>query len=149
MTLLTRRNRSLMSQMNVVPYIDVMLVLLVIFMVTTPMFSPSAIQVPRVDHTGATVPTTKQPIEIAITKTGQVELNHPNKKKQSIAIGHSQTFNIIKIWASHLVDKAQPIAISADKNQRYNDVIQVVSALHAGGAKKVALTVQKNTTPHS
>lgn len=148
MNLLTRRNRSLMSQMNVVPYIDVMLVLLVIFMVTTPMFSPSAIQVPRVDHTGATI-STKQPIEIAITKTGQVEFNHPNKKKQSIAIGHSQTFNIIKIWASNLVDKAQPIAISADKNQRYNDVIQVVAALHAGGAKKVALTVQKNTTPHS
>jgi len=148
MPLFARRNRSLMSQMNVVPYIDVMLVLLVIFMVTTPMFSPSAIQVPKIDHTGVTIPT-KQPIEIAITKTGRVELNHPNGKKQSIAIEDSQTFNIIKIWASHLVDKAQPIAISADKNQRYNDVVQVVAALHAGGAKKVALTVQKNTAPHS
>lgn len=148
MTLLTRRNRSLMSQMNVVPYIDVMLVLLVIFMVTTPMFSPSAIQVPRVDHTEAQV-STKQPIEITITEKSQIELINRNEQKETIAVGHPQAFNTIKIWASHLVDKTQPIAISADKNQRYNDVLQVVAALHAGGAKKVALTVQKNTAPNS
>ncbi|QQS16511.1 MAG: biopolymer transporter ExbD [Neisseriales bacterium] len=148
MTIFNPRHRSLLSQMNVVPYIDVMLVLLVIFMVTTPLFSPSAIHVPRVDQTGATQQTIK-PIEIAITANGQVQLISHSGKKRWLAIADPNTFETIKMWASHLHNPMQPIAISADKNQRYNDVLQIVAALHAGGAKKVALTVDKKTSPHS
>lgn len=148
MSLFNRPHRPLLSQMNVVPYIDVMLVLLVIFMVTTPLFSPSAIHVPRVEQTGTIRPTLK-PIEIAITANGQVQLINHDGEKQHLTVSNPATFEAIKKWAGRLNDPMQPIAISADKNQRYNDVLQVVVALHAGGAKKVALTVEKKLSSPS
>ena len=62
-----KRPGHLINQMNVVPYIDVMLVLLVIFMVTAPMFVPGVINLPSV---GTASQVTKQPIEINLDKNG-------------------------------------------------------------------------------
>ncbi len=129
-----RKVSSLKSEMNVVPYIDVMLVLLIIFMVTAPMFVPAVINLPSV---GKASQITSEPIEISITKDGKYSVAQKN-----------QTFQINNI--SDLVGKVQslikgdtPIVISADKETKYDGVISVVDKLHAAGIKKVALVVKE------
>jgi len=129
-----RKISSLKSEMNVVPYIDVMLVLLIIFMVTAPMFVPAVINLPSV---GKASQLTSEPIEISITKDSKYSVTQK-----------SQTFQIGNI--SDLVGKVQslikgdtPIVISADKETKYDGVISVVDKLHAAGIKKVALVVKE------
>jgi biopolymer transport protein TolR len=129
-----RKIGSLRSEMNVVPYIDVMLVLLIIFMVTAPMFVPAVINLPSV---GKASQLTSEPIEISITKDNKYSVTQK-----------SQTFQINDI--SELVGKVQslvkgdtPIVISADKETKYDGVISVVDKLHAAGIKKVALVVKE------
>ena len=130
-----RRNK-LQSQMNVVPYIDVMLVLLVIFMITAPMFTPGVINLPSV---GKASQVTKQPLEINIDSSGNYTITQNNK-------------NIPVASLADLVSKAvtmatddTPVVISADKEVQYDKVISVVDKLYSSGIKKVALVVkQKN-----
>ena len=130
-----RRNK-LQSQMNVVPYIDVMLVLLVIFMITAPMFTPGVINLPSV---GKASQVTKQPLEINIDASGNYTITQNNK-------------NIPVASLADLVSKAvtmatddTPVVISADKEVQYDKVISVVDKLYSSGIKKVALVVkQKN-----
>lgn len=120
--------------MNVVPYIDVMLVLLIIFMVTAPMFVPGVINLPSV---GKAAQVTSEPVEINITKEGKYSVTQK-----------SQTFQIDNL--PNLVSKVQslikndtPVVVSADKETKYDNVISVVDKLYAAGVKKVALVVKE------
>lgn len=120
--------------MNVVPYIDVMLVLLIIFMVTAPMFVPAVINLPSV---GKASQVNSEPIEVSITKDGKYSVSQKG-----------QNFPIDNISA--LVGKVQvlsnndtPVVISADKETKYDSVISVVDKLYAAGIKKVALVVKE------
>jgi biopolymer transport protein TolR len=129
-----RKVGSLKNEMNVVPYIDVMLVLLIIFMVTAPMFVPAVINLPSV---GKASQLTLEPVEVSITKDNKYSVTQKN-----------QTFQINNL--SELVGKVQslikgdtPIVISADKETKYDGVISVVDKLHAAGIKKVALVVKE------
>ncbi|MCE3268635.1 MAG: protein TolR [Burkholderiales bacterium] len=129
-----RKTGSLKSEMNVVPYIDVMLVLLIIFMVTAPMFVPAVINLPSV---GKASQLTAEPIEVIITKDGKYSVTQK-----------SQTFQIDTI--PNLVSKVQslikgdtPIVLSADKETKYDSVIGIVDKLYAAGIKKVALVVKE------
>ena len=130
------RQDKLHNQMNVVPYIDVMLVLLVIFMVTAPMFTPGVINLPSV---GKSSQVTKQPLEINIDATGNYSLTQ-NNKTTSIA-----TLDELVSQAAQLSTADTPVVISADKEVQYDKVITVVDKLYSSGIKKVALVVkQKN-----
>lgn len=130
------RQDKLHNQMNVVPYIDVMLVLLVIFMVTAPMFTPGVINLPSV---GKSSQVTKQPLEINIDATGNYSLRQ-NNKTTSIA-----TLDELASQAAQLSTADTPVVISADKEVQYDKVITVVDKLYSSGIKKVALVVkQKN-----
>lgn len=132
-----KRNVScLKSEMNVVPYIDVMLVLLIIFMVTAPMFVPAVINLPSV---GKASQAASEPIEVSITRDGKYSVTQK-----------SQTFQIDNI--STLANKIQnlagtetPVVISADKETKYDSVISVVDKLYAAGIKKVALVVKEKS----
>ncbi|RTK94923.1 MAG: protein TolR [Neisseriaceae bacterium] len=130
------RKNNLQSQMNVVPYIDVMLVLLVIFMVTAPMFTPGVINLPSV---GKSSQVDTKPIEINIDKDGNYSLNQGNK---------NTTFTTVDELVQSTVTSANeetPVVISADKTVEYDKVISVVDKLYSSGIKKVALVVkQKN-----
>ena len=72
--------RRLMNQINVVPYIDVMLVLLIIFMVTAPMTNPGVVELPKV---GQTLKQTTQPIVVSIKKDGKTEIDGKSYKRES------------------------------------------------------------------
>ena len=66
-----RSGRRLMNQINVVPYIDVMLVLLVIFMVTAPLINPGQVELPSIGKTSAPP---VAPLEVAVDKNGNLSL---------------------------------------------------------------------------
>ncbi len=130
-----RRNK-LQSQMNVVPYIDVMLVLLVIFMITAPMFTPGVINLPSV---GKASQVTKQPLEINIDASGNYTITQNNKD-----IPVSSLTDLVSKAVTLATDDT-PVVISADKEVQYDKVISVVDKLYSSGIKKVALVVkQKN-----
>lgn len=122
--------------MNVVPYIDVMLVLLIIFMVTAPMFTPTVINLPSV---GRASPIDIKPIEISITKDGKYAVTQNN---QAFPIGDITTL-VAKVQ-DLLKDNRTPVVISADKDAKYDSVIGVVNKLYASGIKKVALVVKEH-----
>ena len=128
------RKSALINQMNVVPYIDVMLVLLIIFMVTAPMFVPGVINLPSV---GKAAQVTQQPIEINITKGGNYSITQNNKTTPIASL--DGLVNQVRSLAS----SDTPVVISADKDIEYNNVINVVDKLYAAGIKKVALVVKE------
>lgn len=130
------RRDTLHNQMNVVPYIDVMLVLLVIFMVTAPMFTPGVINLPSV---GKAAQVTVKPLEINIDSSGNYTLTQNNKPTPI-----SSLENLVSQVVS-MSTPDTPVVIAADKTVQYDKVITVVDRLYSAGIKKVALVVkQKN-----
>ena len=131
------RHSGLINQMNVVPYIDVMLVLLIIFMVTAPMFVPGVINLPSV---GKAAQVTQQPVEINISKSGSYSITQDNKTTPVTNI--DSLISQVRAMASG----ETPVVISADKEVQYNNVIVVVDKLYAAGVKKVALVVKERNS---
>lgn len=121
------RRDTLHNQMNVVPYIDVMLVLLVIFMVTAPMFTPGVINLPSV---GKAAQVTTKPLEINIDSAGNYTLTQDNKST-SIA-----TLDNLVSQAVTMSTPDTPVVIAADKTVQYDKVIAVVDRLYSAGIKK-------------
>ncbi|AXT44769.1 biopolymer transporter ExbD [Chromobacterium rhizoryzae] len=132
--MLNRRPRRQMNQMNVVPYIDVMLVLLVIFMVTAPMFTPGVIEVPSVSQ-AASIDT--RPLEVTVDAQGKIQLID-NDRKTDVASVVDLAAQIQALGAAE-----RPVAISADANLKYAEVVQIADKLHQAGVKRVALTVKQ------
>ncbi len=126
-----------MNQMNVVPYIDVMLVLLVIFMVTAPMFTPGVIDVPSVSQAPSI---DVRPLEVTIDAQSRIQLID-NEQKTSVASPEELAGQIKAL----LGDGNRPVAISADANLKYAEVVHVADVLHQAGIKRVALTVKQQT----
>ena len=131
------KTNSLINQMNVVPYIDVMLVLLIIFMVTAPMFVPGVINLPSV---GKAAQVTQQPVEINISKDGIFSITRDNTTTPVANIDSL----ISQVHGFATGDT--PVVISADKEVQYNNVIVVVDKLYASGVKKVALVVKERNS---
>ena len=120
------RQRRLKNEINVVPYIDVMLVLLVIFMVTAPMMTTSTIDVPSVGKAN-TAPAA--PLEVAI------------KADQSLTLIDRSELKA-RIVAAQQKNPEQPVLIAGDKNVRYEAVLAVMDELKQMQVKKVGLLVQ-------
>ncbi|MBY0379174.1 MAG: biopolymer transporter ExbD [Burkholderiales bacterium] len=130
-----KKNKNIINQMNVVPYIDVMLVLLIIFMATAPMFVPGVINLPSV---GKSSQVTKSPIEINIDKNRRYTITQNNKTDNASGMN-----DVIVRVKSMIKSLDIPVVISADKDISYNDVINVVDQLYSSGVKKVALVVKQ------
>ncbi|WP_232219814.1 biopolymer transporter ExbD [Pseudogulbenkiania sp. MAI-1] len=132
--MLNRRPRRQMNQMNVVPYIDVMLVLLVIFMVTTPLFTPGVIDVPSVSRAAAL---DVQPLEVIVEAGNAIQLKADGKEtrlgSKEELVKHLRALNATE----------RPVAISADQNLKYSEVVAIADDLHKAGIKRVALTVKQ------
>ena len=128
------RGRRTINEINMVPFIDVMLVLLIIFMVTAPLITPSVIDLPSVAKAG------KQPdqvIQIVIAKDEAIEMK-VNEKNVPTAL---------KDLAAAVAQAQQGIAnsavvISADKNIKYELVVKVMDTLQKADIKRVGLSVQ-------
>lgn len=129
-----RDRRRFMNEINVVPYIDVMLVLLIIFMITAPMISPGQIELPEI---GKSLTPPVAPLEIMIEKDGNLTLHDRSKKAGAKIIDRNQLAAVIQ--QIQVQNNEQPVVIAADKNVRYEEVMLVMDVLQQHQVKKVGL----------
>ena len=126
-----------MSQINVVPYIDVMLVLLVIFMITAPLMNPGQIDLPSV---GKSLAPPVAPLVVVIKKDATLALRDLSKTDQEQEVSRAELVTLLKQKQSQNAE--QSVVISADKNVRYEEVINVMDVLQQQQIKKVGLLAQ-------
>jgi biopolymer transport protein TolR len=134
-----RRPRKSINQINVVPYIDVMLVLLVIFMITAPLINPGVIDLPSV---GSQLTAPAAPIEIQV------------RTDQSLWLGEG-TATPVRVSRDELVERIrdrqaknpdQAVVIKADRAVRYEEVVRVLDLLQQKGVRKVGLLLRQQTS---
>lgn len=124
------KKRRLMNQINVVPYIDVMLVLLVIFMITAPMTNPGVVDLPKV---GQSLKQQVTPIVISIKKDASTEIKGKKYKKDDL---------LAYIKMSLDKNPEQSVVIAADKKVQYQEVIIVMDLLKQNAINKVGLLLK-------
>ena len=130
-----------MNEINVVPYIDVMLVLLVIFMVTAPLINPGQIELPQVART-SNPPV--QPMEVSIRTDGSLSLrDRSSRNPVERPISRNELIREIKAKQARNADQA--VVISADKDVRYAAVLEVMDMLQENQVKKVGLLAKPRT----
>ena len=137
MSSLRRSAHPPMSQINVVPYIDVMLVLLVIFMITAPLMNPGQIDLPSV---GKSLVPPVAPLEVIIKKDATLALRDRSKDSKEQDVSRERLIALLKQKQAQNVE--QPVVISADRNVRYEEVINIMDALQQQQIRKVGLLVQ-------
>ena len=128
------RTRKQVAQINVVPMIDVMLVLLVIFMVTAPFINPSQVELPSV---GKTSQTPAQPLEVIIKESGEYLLRNRATKGEEQVVAKSELAAAIAELHRALPD--QPVVIAADKNVRYEEVMDTMTLLQRAQITRIGL----------
>lgn len=125
-----------MNEINMVPFIDVMLVLLIIFMVTAPMLTPGMIDVPTVGKASKQPPAVAQ---VLVTPSGQLQLKTSD---------FTRTFNVkeigaaAKAWQMNQME-GSAVVISAEKNVPYESVVKALDSLQRAGVIKVGLSVKQ------
>lgn len=129
-----RSKRRLMNEINVVPYIDVMLVLLIIFMITAPLIQPSQIELPEIGKSAAPP---AEPLEVTIAPNGKLTLRDRAGTNEEQQVNRNQLVELIKARQAQNAD--QPVVIAADKNIRYEEVIQVMDMLQQQQIRKIGL----------
>ena len=135
-----RRRRKAIAEINVVPYIDVMLVLLIIFMVTSPLIPPGQIDLPSV---GQSLNPTVAPLEISISKDFKIVLVDRQQGGREQSVPREQLLSSVRtIQLNH---PEQAVVISADKSLKYEEVLYVLDTLQKGQIKRVGLLVKPAT----
>lgn len=130
-----RDETKLISELNVVPYIDVMLVLLIIFMVTAPLLQHSIeVNLPETAKSEQKVDVTSDPIVVTVSKVGDYFLNTSDEKLTLRSLS-------IKVLALKKMKKDQKIKvyIRGDKDSSYNDIVRVISTLKKHGLNNIGL----------
>ena len=135
---MTVRRRRILADINVVPYIDVMLVLLVIFMVTAPMLM-QGVEVKLPEATAA--PVDKQdaePLIVSINDRGQLFLNLGADEKQALELATIRQ----RVAAVLRRSPEKPVLVWGDKRVAYGDVVVLMTALQEAGAPSVGLVTE-------
>ena len=130
------RPRRLKNEINVVPYIDVMLVLLVIFMVTAPMMTTASIDVPSV---GKASQAPAEALQVNIRADQSISLTVPGKKEQ---LNMNRGELAAAIIDAQRKNAEQPVLIVGDKNVKYEAVLGVMDELQRQQVKRIGLLVQ-------
>ncbi len=136
MTLRTRRKRRLTAEINVVPYIDVMLVLLIIFMVTAPLMKTGVnVNLPKASAQPMQNKNNAQPIVVTVKKDGRLYLNvapHPGQPLSPAKLQHIAAHQI----AAH---PQAPVSVKGDGQVNYGNVVRVMVRLQKAGASNIGL----------
>ncbi len=130
------RHRKLMNQINVVPFIDVMLVLLIVVMIATPSMRTGEIELPSVGQ--ALTPTQGDPIEVVIRANGNISVREggDGRLNRDAAVRRIQELQRVR---------DRPVVIAADRAVRYEEVVNLLGALHAAGVKRVGLAAREGS----
>ena len=129
-----RSGRRLMNQINVVPYIDVMLVLLVIFMVTAPLVNPGQVDLPSV---GKSSQPAVAPMEVSIRADESIWLRDRSQPGDELRMDRARLIEAIR--AKQKAKPEQAVVIAADKSVRYEAVLNVMDMLQQNQVSKVGL----------
>jgi biopolymer transport protein TolR len=130
------RGRRTINEINMVPFIDVMLVLLIIFMVTAPLITPSLIDLPSVGK-AKTLP--DKIVQVIVGKDEGLQLKTDDK---AVAVGLKDIGPaVLRIQAAAPPDSVA-VVISADRNVKYEVVVKVMDTLQRADVKRVGLAVQ-------
>ena len=131
------RRRS-MNEINMVPFIDVMLVLLIIFMVTAPLITTGVVDLPSV---GKSQQRPAQVIEIIVGNDDTLRLRVEPAEPALVQMSDlAQRVRTLQAGNANV-----PVVISADKNVRYDNVVRVIDTLQRAGVLRVGLSVQQRS----
>ena len=133
------KKRRAMSEINVVPYIDVMLVLLIIFMITAPIVQQGVeIELPKV-AANSLPPEQQEPVILTVSKTGEYYLNIGDNLKDPVS---DET--VMKRISLVLKQKPQiPVLVRGDKDVDYGSVTTAMVLLQSAGVEKVGLMTEQ------
>ena len=135
------RRRRLMNQINVVPFIDVMLVLLIVFMVAAPLINPGQIELPQV---GQQLKAPVAPLEVILHADKKLFLRDREQSSTEIEVDRASLIEAIK--AKQAKNPEQAVVIAADKAVRYEEVLKVMDILSQNQVKKVGLLAKPNAS---
>lgn len=133
-----RRSHRPISAINVVPFLDVLLVLLVVFMITTPLLNQGVVELPSVGEKA--LPSAEATaLEVAYDNTTKnpYRLIDHNEGSESVRLGLPEL--LAELRKKHILYEQPTIIISAEKNLLYKDVFNLVGALRDAGYDKIAL----------
>ena len=133
------RSRRAMSDINVVPYIDVMLVLLIIFMVAAPLTSPGTIDLPSVAKSSQAK---ENPISVIVKADKSVTVKDTKSGTERGATLKDVANVVLELQGG---DNQRPVVISGDKKVEYDAILQVMDGLKQQGIGRVGLAVQPKT----
>jgi len=131
------RRRKLVSQINVVPFIDVMLVLLIVFMIATPSLRTGEIELPSVGQ--PLTPSQADPIEVTVKADGTLSMRDGGATAQGKLTRATLVTRVLELQKA----KDRPVVIAADRNVKYDEVVGLLGALHAQGVKRVGLVAKE------
>ena len=138
MALVARRSgkrRRLMADINVVPYVDVMLVLVVILMVAAPFVNPGVVQLPTVEKAGQQEGT---PLRVVVRANGAISLLDANGRETTVSKGQ-----LAAAVQGRLSNADTPVVIEGDSKVQYEAVVGVMNILKNAGIKRVGLLVAR------
>ncbi len=130
-----RKRRRPVAEINVVPYIDVMLVLLIIFMITAPLVTQGVkVDLPKADAKPLSKDT-KPPLVASVKADGSYYLTVGDNKEDSLSLE-----DVMTLVAAHLtVEPETPIMVNGDGNVPYKSIIDLMVVLNKAGAQSVGL----------
>jgi len=129
------RGRRAMSDINVVPYIDVMLVLLIIFMVAAPLTTPGVIELPSVAKSSQVK---QNPISVIVKADKSVSIRDGSGSERSVQM--REVAGVVQQMMGP--DTERPVVISGDKKVEYDAILQIMDGLKKQGVPRVGLSVQ-------
>jgi biopolymer transport protein TolR len=129
-----KRARRAMAEINVVPYVDVMLVLLIIFMVAAPLINPGQIDLPQA---AARLEPAVAPMEVRVSANGELAVVDRNKSSDEMRVTREQLLAFVREAQQAHPDQA--IVIAGDRAVRYEEVMNVLDLLQRNQVKRVGL----------
>ncbi len=133
------RSRRAMADINVVPYIDVMLVLLIIFMVAAPLTTPGVIDLPSV---GKSAQAKANPIGIVVKGDRSIIVRDGSGSEQAVTLNDLVPTVARMQGGVPGTEGERPVVISGDKKVEYDAIMQVMDKLRQQGVQRVGLSVQ-------
>lgn len=136
---MARQKKKPMSDINVVPYIDVMLVLLIIFMVTAPMLTQGIkIDLPQIESAPVIVEQNQEPLIISVDLNGAYFMEMSSLSKDPLSLDQLLE-SVSKLMAAN---PSLSVLIRGDRNVEYGVVVELMAALQGAGAKGVGLITE-------
>jgi biopolymer transport protein TolR len=132
------RGRRSINEINMVPFIDVMLVLLIIFMVTAPLITTGVVDLPSV---GKSAQRPASVVEVIVGSDEKLRLRVDQKEPEGVVLAQLAA----KVRDKQAGNAEVPVVISADRNVRYENVVRVMDTLQRAGVKRVGLSVKQGS----